>query len=64
MRPRTERGTLQALRSRRAEILGVAAEYGASNVRVFGSVDSVYLAYVQENIELVEQYLGDARETA
>jgi uncharacterized protein len=38
MRPQTRRRTLQLLRARRGEILRVAAEYGASNVRVFGSV--------------------------
>src|SRR5690348_12421427 len=30
--------TLDALRARRDEILRIAADYGASNVRVFGSV--------------------------
>jgi predicted nucleotidyltransferase len=30
--------TLEALRARRAEILALAERYGASNVRVFGSV--------------------------
>ncbi len=30
--------TLEALRARRAEILALAARYGISNVRVFGSV--------------------------
>lgn len=30
--------TLAALRARRAEILAIAAQHGASNVRVFGSV--------------------------
>ena len=30
--------TLDALRARRDEILALAAKYGASNVRVFGSV--------------------------
>ncbi|MFQ3645850.1 MAG: nucleotidyltransferase family protein [Anaerolinea sp.] len=30
--------TLEALRARRAEILALAARYGVSNVRVFGSV--------------------------
>lgn len=30
--------TLESLRSRRAEILRVAADHGASNVHVFGSV--------------------------
>jgi predicted nucleotidyltransferase len=30
--------TLESLRARRAEILRIAAEYGARNVRVFGSV--------------------------
>ena len=32
------RMTLELLRQRRAEIVGVAAIHGASNVRVFGSV--------------------------
>lgn len=30
--------TLEALRARRDEILALAAQYGATNVRVFGSV--------------------------
>lgn len=30
--------TLESLRQRRAEILDIAAAYGATNVRVFGSV--------------------------
>ncbi len=30
--------TLEALRARRAEILALAARYGVSNLRVFGSV--------------------------
>lgn len=31
-------GTLQLLRSKKAEILALAARHGATNVRVFGSV--------------------------
>ncbi|MFQ3645852.1 MAG: hypothetical protein SNJ83_04815 [Aggregatilineales bacterium] len=34
--------TLEALRARRAEILALAARYGVSNVRVFGSVARQY----------------------
>jgi predicted nucleotidyltransferase len=30
--------TLHDLRARRAELIGIAAQHGASNVRVFGSV--------------------------
>jgi predicted nucleotidyltransferase len=38
MRPKTGRGTLQALRARRDEIISIAAGFGASDIRVFGSV--------------------------
>lgn len=37
-RPVSSTVTLQSIISRRAEILALAAHYGATNVRVFGSV--------------------------
>ena len=50
--------TLNALQSKRAEILALAAKYGASNVRLFGSV---VRGEDQENSDV--DFLVDMQET-
>jgi hypothetical protein len=52
--------TLSALRARRDEILSLAAQYGASNVRVFGSVAHGE-ARADSDVDVLVQFSEDYR---
>ncbi|MGD9890111.1 MAG: nucleotidyltransferase family protein [Dehalococcoidia bacterium] len=60
MKPASSGPTLADLRARREEILRIAAAYGASNVRVFGSVARGD-AQADSDIDLLVDIVADAK---